>query len=182
MSLPSFEIQTARLLLRPFTHSDLEGVFKGLSDPNVIRHYGVSYATLEETAEQMSWYEHIQQTETGQWWCICLADSPMQLIGGCGLNDLQQEHRRAEIGYWLLPIFWHQGLAAEAVSAMLRYAFQSMNLHRIGADVDIDNHASASLLYRLGFVREGIRRGFEIKDGHPIDLQLFSLLATDPSA
>ncbi|THJ30684.1 GNAT family N-acetyltransferase [Lampropedia aestuarii] len=182
MSLPPFEINTARLLLRPFTNADLDGVYQGLSDPKVVQHYGVSYSTLEETSEQMYWYQHIQQTGVGQWWCICLASHPDRLIGGCGLNDLQKEHRRAEIGYWLLPAFWHQGFATEAVAAMLEYAFQTMKLHRIGADVDLDNHTSANLLLRLGFTREGVRRGFEIKNAHPIDLQLFSLLATDSPA
>lgn len=179
MPLPSVEIHTARLLLRAFQPSDRAFVFEGLSDPEVIQHYGVSYATLEATGEQMRWYDKIQQTGTGQWWAICRAGQPAQLMGACGLNDLDAEHRRAEIGYWLLPRYWGHGLATEAVSAMAQHAFQSMNLHRLGADVDMGNHASAALLRRLGFTREGIRRGYEMKNGQPIDLQLFSLLATD---
>lgn len=180
MPFPVSEILTARLLLRSFRPTDQASVFEGLSDPDVIRHYGVRYATLEATAEQMQWYEHIQQAETGQWWAICLVDSPEKLIGACGVNDLEREHRRCEIGYWLLPRFWSHGYAAEAVSAIVQHVFHSMGLHRIGADVDVGNGASEALLQRVGFMREGIRRGYEMKKGQPIDLQLFSLLATEP--
>ena len=58
-------IKTERLLLRQFTDNDLENVFTGLSDPNVIRYYGVSYTTLEETKLQikyfLSWNKVIQE-------------------------------------------------------------------------------------------------------------------------
>ena len=179
MPFPSIELHTPRLLLRPFRPADVHGVFKGLSDPQVTRHYGVSYATLESTQTQMAWYAQIQQEGSGQWWCVCLAEAPAALIGACGLNDIDATHRRGELGYWMLPAYWRRGLAAEALSVLLRHAFHAMQLHRVGADVDTDNHASARLLERMGFTREGVRRGYEMKDGHPIDLPMFSLLSTD---
>lgn len=179
-AFPDIEIHTPpRCLLRPFRGGDLPGVFEGLSDPRVIEHYGVRYASLEATREQLRWYGRIQQEATGQWWCICLAGAPERLIGACGFNDIDLEHRRAEIGYWLLPAHWGQGLAREAVAAAIRHAFDRLGIHRIGADVDMENHASVALLARLGFTREGVRRGYEMKEGRPIDLQLFSRLATD---
>lgn len=176
------QLRTPRCILRPFRPADLAGVFEGLGDPRVVEHYGVRYATLEGTTEQLDWYARIQREGTGQWWCICLAEAPDRLIGACGVNDIDREHRRAEIGYWLLPAYWGRGLAQEAVAEALRHAFAHLGIHRIGADVDMGNHASAALLAALGFTREGVRRGYEMKDGRPIDLQLFSLLATDGPA
>ena len=45
-------LKTERLLLRQFVDTELENVFKGLSHPEIIRYYGVSYKTLEATKEQ----------------------------------------------------------------------------------------------------------------------------------
>ena len=42
-------IKTNNLLLRRFVESDLENVFSGLSDPEVIKYYGVSYNSLFDT-------------------------------------------------------------------------------------------------------------------------------------
>ena len=49
-------IKTERLLLRQFIASDLENVYKGLSDPEIIKYYGVSYKTLEDTKAQMQFF------------------------------------------------------------------------------------------------------------------------------
>ena len=54
------KIQTPRLLLRPFVDSDLENVFKGLSHPAVIKHYGISFNSLEATQEQMDWFANLE--------------------------------------------------------------------------------------------------------------------------
>ncbi|MFD1839626.1 GNAT family N-acetyltransferase [Paracidovorax cattleyae] len=54
-AFPDIEIHTPRCLLRPFREGDLPGIFEGLSDPRVIQHYGVRYASLEATREQLRW-------------------------------------------------------------------------------------------------------------------------------
>jgi ribosomal protein S18 acetylase RimI-like enzyme len=63
---------------------------------------------------------------------------------------------------------------------MLEHAFGAMGLHRVGADVDVDNYASRRLLDRLGFRLEGLRRGYERKGGVHIDLLNYARLASDP--
>jgi len=175
-------LSTERHLLRPIVQDDLPQVFAGLSDPRVIVNYGVSYGSLEETREQMDWYRTIEADGSGRWWAICPKDRPDLMIGACGVNDIVADHRRAELGYWLLPEYWQQGIAFECVQTMLHFVFADMAIYRVGADVDMDNPASVALLLKLGFQREGIRRAYEFKDGRPIDLQLFSLIAADRAA
>lgn len=60
-------LTTGRLLLRRFQPDDIESVYQGLSHPEVIRHYGVSYDSLEATKEQMDWYAAIEREEKGIW-------------------------------------------------------------------------------------------------------------------
>ena len=175
------ELRTARFLLRRFVPADREIVFRGLSDPRVIAHYGVSYATLEATQAQMNWFEEIFAQGTGVWWGICRPSDPQALLGAAGMNDLCARHRRSELGYWLLPEHWGQGVARECVTAVLRHAYHAMHLHRVGAEVDVGNMRSVRLLRRLGFQFEGTRRAYELKDGRHLDLMLFARLATDPA-
>lgn len=175
------ELRTTRFLLRRIVPADRDAVFRGLSDPRVIAHYGVSYASLEATEAQMNWFEGIFAQGTGVWWAICRPSNASQLLGAVGMNDLCARHRRAELGYWLLPSYWGQGVAQECTTALLRHAFETMHLHRVGAEVDVGNARSIRLLGRLGFQLEGTRRGYESKDGRPMDLLLFSRLESDPA-
>jgi [ribosomal protein S5]-alanine N-acetyltransferase len=64
-------IKTERLLLRQFIESDTENVFKGLSHPDVVKYYGVSYNTLENTKYQMKFFNDLEENETGIWWAVC---------------------------------------------------------------------------------------------------------------
>ena len=102
-------IQTNRLLLRQFVESDLENVFKGLSDPEIIKFYGVSYKTIEDTKEQMKFFADLEKNETGIWWAVCSLDNAT-FYGAGGLNSLSKEHKKAEIGFWLLKNYWGQGI------------------------------------------------------------------------
>ena len=92
-------IKTDTLLLRPINAADIYPVWKGLSHPEVIRYYGVSFSTLEETKVQMEWYATIEKDRTGQWWAICDSDD-QHFYGAIGFNDIHPVHHRAEIGFW----------------------------------------------------------------------------------
>ena len=50
------KLKTERILLREIDNSDIENVYRGLSNPEVIKHYGVSYSSLKETEAQMKWF------------------------------------------------------------------------------------------------------------------------------
>jgi [ribosomal protein S5]-alanine N-acetyltransferase len=58
-------IKTERLLLRQFIESDTENVFKGLSHADVVKYYGVSYNTLENTKYQMKFFNDLEEKNAG---------------------------------------------------------------------------------------------------------------------
>ncbi len=54
-------IETERFILRQFTENDLENAYKGLSHPEVIAYYGVSFDSLEATKEQIDWFRDLEK-------------------------------------------------------------------------------------------------------------------------
>src|SRR5690349_21856480 len=131
-------IQTERLLLRQIVEGDLENVFKGLSHPDVIRYYGVSYQTLEAAKAQMDFFAELEKNDTGIWWAVCSADNSI-FYGAGGLNNLNAHHKKAEIGFWLLPDYWGMGIMKVAVPLISQYAFATLGLHRIEGFVESEN-------------------------------------------
>ncbi|RMG71487.1 MAG: N-acetyltransferase [Bacteroidetes bacterium] len=170
-------LRTTRLLLREMSESDLDPLYQGLSHPLVVEHYGVRLQSRDDARRQLDWYR-TQAAQGGGWWGITLG-AGQPLIGACGFNDYVPAHHRVETGYWLLPAYWRQGIAREAVSRLLDHGFAHAPYHRVEARVEPDNVASCALLRILGFQHEGRLREVEFDRGRYIDLDLYTLLRRD---
>ena len=168
-------LHTPRLLLREIVDTDIDKIFEGLSHPEVIKHYGVSFTSRQSTKEQMDWYSNMITQDSGRCWAICAADNSL-FYGVITLPFWKKEHRKSELGYWLLPPYWRKGIITEAASRVIAYAFTEMNLHRIMAEVEDDNAGSIATLKKLGFVYEGTQRECEIKNGRFLNLEIYALL------
>ena len=170
-------IKTERLLLRQFEETDLENVFKGLSHPDIIKYYGVSYDSLEATKAQMKFFADLESEGTGIWWAVCSSDNKI-FYGAGGLNSLSKEHKKAEIGFWLISDFWGQGIMKEAMPLICNYGFDNLELHRIEGFVESDNINCKKAMEKLDFRHEGTMRDCEIKNGKFISLEIYAKLQT----
>ena len=99
-----------------------------------------------------------------------------RIIGTCTLAGIERGDRCAEIGFALAEEFWGRGLIQCAVPAVIDFAFERLELHRIGADVDPRNVASIRTLEKLGFKHEGLLRERYFHLGEIQDAMLFGLL------
>lgn len=147
-------LDTARLRLRSLREADAEALWPYVSDP--------------EFPKQMTWAAHQSIDETRAWitsvnnatvdnesitWAIEYEDAP---VGTIGLHDVTFQMRalrvdRAELGYWLAPSLWNQGLVTEAATAIVRCGFDAIGLHKITVGCFEDNDASRRVIEKLGF-------------------------------
>jgi [ribosomal protein S5]-alanine N-acetyltransferase len=171
-------MKQARIVLSPIESTDLPQVFLGFSSSPVTRYYGLSYDTLDDCREQMNWYEQIIRDESGRWLAIrSVLDG--RFMGAIGYHDYDPIHCCAELGYWLLPDFWGQGLMQEAAQDFLLQTYRNTKINRLYAEVEEPNLASQRLLQRCGFVLEGLSRECEFKDGRFISLYQYARLRSD---
>ncbi|CCN84185.1 putative Acyl-CoA N-acyltransferase [Vibrio nigripulchritudo SFn27] len=171
------KIETERLILRALSENDAQDLYNIFSDHQVMKYWncapwdGLDVATqfIKTSRESMN---NNKELTLG----IYLKDSG-KLLGKIMLFNLEQESRRAEIGFGISRNFWGKGVVFEAASAVVEYAFNSLELRRIEAEIDPLNVASGNALERLGFVKEGLlRQRWEI-GGVISDSALFGLLA-----
>jgi len=170
------KLQTNRLLLRQIVADDIENIFNGLSHPDVIKHYGVSFKTLEETIEQMKFFDDLQKHGTGKWWAVCSAEDGT-FFGAGGLNNVSMVHKKGEIGFWLLPNYWGHGVMSEAIPLICKYGFNELGLHRIEGFVETENVNCKRAMDKCGFMHEGTMRDCEIKDGRYISLDIYAMIS-----
>ena len=84
------------------------------------------------------------------------------------------ERFSAEIGYWLGEAYWGRGIVTEALVLTTEYAFGRLNLLRLFALPFADNVASARVLDKAGYIREGLLRASSVKYGRPKDQLLYA--------
>jgi len=177
--MTSFEpvvIPTKSLTLRFLSEADLPAVYDIFSHSEVMRYW--SYPPWTDRSQAQQWLTKVQEDyRTGnalQLGIERLTDHV--LVGTCTLFRFHAASRRAEIGYALGRPYWGSGYMHQALQALLRYAFQSLDLNRLEADIDPRNGASARTLERLGFQKEGHLRERWIVNDEISDTWLYGLL------
>jgi RimJ/RimL family protein N-acetyltransferase len=169
-------IPTKSLLLRFLSEADLPALYAIFSDPEVMRYW--SYPPWTDRSQAQQWLINIQEGyRTGSALQLGIERrADHALVGACTLFQFHVASRRAEIGYALGRPYWGAGYMQEALQALLQYAFQTLDLNRLEADIDPRNQASARTLERLGFQKEGHLRERWIVNEEISDTWLYGLL------
>ncbi|RXV67566.1 N-acetyltransferase [Burkholderia stabilis] len=180
--MPMFEsvtLDTPRLFLRPLREADAHALFDLWSDAEAMRYFSFSPMThIEQAAERVA--RNLKTSASGQdLICVLELRESGETLGECVLFHANEQCRRAEIGFSLRRTYWSGGYMREAASAMIDHAFDTLRLNRLEADIDPRNAASARLLERLGFAREGLLRERWIVGDEVSDSALYGLLASD---
>lgn len=172
-------IATARLRLRWLTPADTSALFAIFGDPLVCRYWSrPPLQSLESAVElQREITRCFLNRSLFQWGIVTIAND--HVIGTCTLASLSAEHRRAEVGYALARDAWGKGYMAEALPALIRFAFETLELHRLEADVDPRNQRSIDVLERIGFRREGFLRERYHLNGEVQDALIYGLLRSE---
>jgi ribosomal-protein-alanine N-acetyltransferase len=168
-------LTTRRLKMRQIDAADLPNIFKGLSNPDIVKYYGVRYDSLEATQDQMLWFAELEQKGTGVWWAVCDRKNG-KFLGAGGFNNLEAAHQKAEIGFWLLPEYWGKGFMKESLPVICQFGFEQLNLHRIEGFVEAENTNCKRAMAKLDFVHEGTMKDCEVKDGRFISLDIYAMV------
>ena len=150
------DLKTRDLFLRPVDMSDAKGLFAMLSDPQSMKYWSNTSITNIEDAKKMLQKETESDARGDSMCWAVMLNGHETMIGKCTLFQFSHANRRAEIGFILNREYWGQGLMRQALEPVIDFAFTTLELHRIEADVDPDNTASLGLLERLHFKREGL--------------------------
>ena len=101
------------------------------------------------------------------------------LVGCIGAQRGEFEYQRsAEIGYWIAKDYWKQGIATQAINALIPLIFSTTDIVRLFAAVFSENTASMQLLTKCGFELEAVHKQAIYKDNQFYDNHVYSLLKT----
>lgn len=172
-------IETERLILKEVTPEDANDMYKYLSDKDVVKHMGLEpYESPNDVLSEIRWYKSILEEGTGIRWGITQKNIGV-VIGSCGFLNMHPKHYRAEIGFELNKEYWGQGIAGEALEAVIKYGYKHFEVERIEALIDPANLSSQKLVENQGFKREGLLRHYEYTCGKFDDLYMYAIIKGD---
>ena len=180
---PFTPVSSERTTVRPVHRNDLHELLAINGDDAVTKF--LPYRSWQTAADADNWYNRMQAlAEAGTGVQLVIAhrsvnDAAQRVIGSVLLFKFDVASARAEVGYVLGRAYWRQGLAHEALRAVMGQAFGALGLRRIEAEVNPDNRASCALLCSLGFVLEGQLRQRWAAKGVTYDTHLYGCLAQD---
>ena len=148
-------METKRLILRPWRESDAEALFKYASDPDVGPRAGwPPHKSVEESLEI------IRTVFSGEgMWAVELKETS-EVIGSIGYlpdsdSNLDIEEDQCEVGYWIARPYWNQGICTEAMRAVVEYCFNVKGFSVLWGDYFPENPASGRVMEKCGFIDTG---------------------------
>ena len=161
------QLQTSRLILRPWIEADAEALYRYASDPDVGPPAGWPPHVSVENSREI-----IKTVLSGpEIYAVCLKDgSPVGSIGLHlkGSTDMTERDDECELGYWIGKPFWGQGLIPEAARELLRHAFEELGMRAVWCGYYEGNEKSRRVQEKLGFVYQHKTDGLNVALMHDI--------------
>ncbi|MGK0220767.1 MAG: ribosomal-protein-alanine N-acetyltransferase [Planctomycetota bacterium] len=140
---------------------------------------GPDFFTVAFWAKQLEAAQGEYRRDVGTRLILAQKSEPERVIGVANLsNFVRGSFQACHLGYSLDAELQGQGLMAEALKEVIRFAFEDLGLHRIMANYQPHNDRSARVLERLGFIREGFAKDYLYIDGAWRDHVLTALVRT----
>jgi ribosomal-protein-alanine N-acetyltransferase len=163
-----FELETKRMILRPWQAADWVAFRPIATDPGVMRYITGGAPWTDEQIQEFVQRQIRHFAERGfcLWKLLAKENADGRIIGFCGLQPLLIDGKpEVEIGWWLAQGRWGKGLATEAARVALRFGFERAGLTRIISICRPDNTASWRIMEKLGmsFERNYIHKGVPVR-------------------
>jgi RimJ/RimL family protein N-acetyltransferase len=180
--MKEIELTNGSLLLRPLKLTDSKAVYKAVRE------------SIEDIAPWMpwchekyaigdseKWIEHtIEAWSNGAEYDFTIIDKKDgTLLGGCGLNNIDNNNRIANLGYWVRSSRKGGGIASSVVGLLARFAFEELKLNRVEIITALGNMASQRVAIKAGATKEGILRKRIVVRDKTYDGIMYSLIPED---
>lgn len=145
---------TDRLRLRPFEDRDADDLWPLVSDPELPRMMSwAAHTERSQTVGFIEWTREALAAGSNVTWAIERDGRAVGCVSLDGVAFAQRALRvdRAELGYWIAPALWGQGLVTEAARAVVGCGFETIGLHKIHVRCIVENVGSRRVIEKLGF-------------------------------
>lgn len=163
--------------LRTMELTDIEAIFEAGNFSEIWTHLAITIASREDAAQFVE-QSLVNQALGKEHPFVIIDNKTNRIIGGTKLMNLDQTHKRIDLGYsWLTPAYWRSPINSNCKYLLMQYCFEVLQLNRVQIQADERNIRSRTAIARLGLTQEGIFRDYMIrKDGTIRNSVIFSAI------
>ena len=158
---------------------DAKDIFAYSKDPEVARH--VLWSAQKDESEAKDYCRFMMKRyrcdQPSSWGIIEKATN--RLVGTIGYMDHNEDNATVEVGYSLARWLWNGGYMTEALSRVIAYTFDAMDINRIEAQHELTNPSSGRVMEKCGMMKEGELRQRLYNKGRYVDVALYAILKED---
>lgn len=174
-------LHTKRLRIREISLNDLENIhaLHALAETDQYNTLGIP-EHIQTTEKIVNEWLAAQNTNPQVSYIFCIEHiDTKQFIGLIALNVGKPTFRMAEVWYKTHVKHWRNGYTSEALTKLLDFGFNTLQLHRIEAGCAVENIASSKVLEKVGMTQEGMKRKVLPIRGAWVDAYLYAILDED---
>ena len=172
-------LESERLLFKEYKKEDAASLLYIRSHPKVSKYMDSEIPqAIEDTQKRIEDIQQAFSDKKGITWAI-IDKKTKTLIGDFGIWRLDKQNFRGEIGYILNPDYWGKGYMKESMNTLFNFAFNTLNLHSLEANVNPANENSKKALLKFNFKQEAYFKENYYFNGQFLDSEIYSLLKSD---
>lgn len=176
------QITTPRLLIRDHREDDLSAYHNLLTNATVMRKHSETSQSIQQTKERLERaIEQISLLQRKEYF-FCIEDrETCGYIGEIGLTvtEFTPVGKLVKVGYFIHNHYWGQGYTTEALRAVVRYAFEEIDVYRIRAGCLKENAPGRRVLDKTHFTLEADFKEYQWHDGRLKDRVVYRLLRSE---
>ncbi|MCQ5387681.1 GNAT family N-acetyltransferase [Hungatella hathewayi] len=174
-------LETDRLVLRRYARADAAAMYKNwASDAEVTKYLMWPTHTSQEISQSIieEWISQYSN-ENYYHWAVILKDNGDEPIGDIAVANMKEDISMAHIGYCIGRAWWHKGITSEALSAVMDFLFDIVDVNRIEARHDPRNPNSGRVMIKCGMKYEGTMRSSDWNNQGICDACYYALLKSE---
>jgi len=174
------QIETERLILRQFIMDDIEKVYQNWANDDEVTKYlmweshkdkNVTKAILED------WIKNYSKNDFYQW--AIVPKDINEPVGSISIVRKDDKIKMVHFGYCIGKKWWNKGFTSEALSTLIKYFFEDVNVNRIKSRHDPNNPNSGKVMIKCGMKCEGSKRQADWNNQGVCDSVEYAILAED---
>ncbi len=169
-------LQNNKVKLRALEKEDLEFLFEIENNESFWEVSSTLIPFSKDILKQYLSNAHQDIFEAKQLRLVIIDSSSNENIGLIDLFDFNPQHSRAGIGILILKKFQNNGYASKTLQLFINYAFNTLNMHQIYANIPIDNEPSINLFKKMKFTLIGTKKDWIFSNGKFKDVNLYQLI------
>jgi diamine N-acetyltransferase len=170
-------LESDSVRLRAVEPEDLELLYKWENEEATWKQSNTLVPYSRYTLKRYIANSHKSLFETGQLRLMIDVTSGGKTVGTIDLFDFEHFHMRAGVGILIAdPGDRKKGYGSAALECIIRYAFETLNLHQLWCNILEGNEESMSLFLHHGFVRSAVKKEWVRLDGRFVNEYMLQLL------